>query len=56
MDTLRQFFEMGGYALYVWSAYGVSAVVLAALVLASRWRLRRLERELGRLESMEADA
>ena len=27
MDALREFFYMGGYAFYVWSAYGVKGTV-----------------------------
>jgi heme exporter protein D len=42
------FWQMGGYALFVWSAYGVAALALAAelLLLAARRRavLRRLNR------------
>ena len=31
------FFDMGGYGMYVWSAYGVAAIVLLAnLVVALR--------------------
>ncbi len=30
--------EMGGYGFYVWSAYGVTAVVIAAEILAVRAR------------------
>jgi heme exporter protein D len=26
--TLEQFFAMGGYAFYVWTAYGIALVVL----------------------------
>lgn len=41
------FFAMGGYAAYVWSSYGVAAVVLAGLaaIVAVRARARRLELE-----------
>jgi heme exporter protein D len=38
------FFEMGGYAAYVWPAYIISAVALVALGLASWRALRRVER------------
>ena len=44
-------FEFGRYAAYVWSAYAVSALVLAGLAAdtllrARRWR-RRAERDPG---------
>lgn len=44
------FFAMGGYAAFVWPAWGISAAALAGLVVfallerrAARERLRRLE-------------
>jgi heme exporter protein D len=42
--TLQSFLEMGGYAAYVWPAWGLSLAALAALALLSwRW-MRRAER------------
>ncbi len=50
------FFAMGGYASYVWGAYGVTAVAIAAeLWLLARWR-RTLLRRLGRSLSGRAAA
>jgi len=44
--------EMGNYGGFVWSAYGLSALVLILLAGASWWRQRRLakaaERARGR--------
>ncbi len=40
------FFAMGGYALYVWSAYGFAAVVLIVNVLAPLRRRRLVLRTL----------
>jgi heme exporter protein D len=43
-----EFFAMGGYALYVWGAYGMAAAaVVGELVLLAR-RRRTLVRRLGR--------
>jgi heme exporter protein D len=42
MNTISEFFHMGGYAFYVWTSYAVAALVLAlnlALPLARRSRL-----------------
>ena len=47
---MSAFFDMGGYAAFVWPAYGVSVIVLAGLVISSRRRLKRLEAALARLE------
>ncbi len=57
MDTVKEFFYMGGYALYVWGAFGVTAVLMIAepLMLAARRRemIRRLRR-LARLQSEQS--
>ena len=37
---MNDFFAMGGYAFYVWGAYGVTALVVIAEVLALRARRR----------------
>ena len=41
---------MGKYALYIWSAYGISFAVLAWLVLSSVMRLRASQKQLDTLE------
>lgn len=49
---LNSYFDMGGYAAYVWPAYLVTAVVMAALLLSS-WRgLRAREAELAALQHL----
>ena len=45
------FFEMGGYAAYVWPAFGVGAVVLVGLLLFSLRNLRNREAVLRQLEA-----
>ncbi|QDH74820.1 heme exporter protein CcmD [Brevundimonas sp. M20] len=44
-------FDMGKYAAYVWPAWGVSAVVLAALAARALVSARRWKAELARLEA-----
>ena len=44
---MADFLAMGGYADFVWAAYGLTAAVLSALVLASVRRLKTLERDLA---------
>lgn len=51
MSSLTSFFEMGGYAGYVWPAYALSAVVLVALLVDALRRLRNDTRALARLEA-----
>jgi len=38
--NLADFFAMGGYGFYVWGSYAVTAALIAAEVVAVRWRLR----------------
>lgn len=50
---LAEFFEMGGYARYVWGSYGAFAVLILGLVV---WTLRRsaaTRRELAEIEKQE---
>jgi len=47
---ISDFLAMGGYAAYVWSAYGVTAAVVAGLLLWSLGDYRRRQRELERLQ------
>lgn len=44
------FFEMGGYAAYVWPAYGLAMLVVVGLLVLSVRRLRSAERMLTLLE------
>lgn len=37
---MTEFFAMGGYAFYVWGAYGITALVVIAEVLSIRARRR----------------
>lgn len=51
MDTVIHFFDMGGYALYVWGAYGM-AFALIGLEIA--WLARRSRRRVRRAEQRQA--
>ena len=43
-------FDMGEYAVFVWPAWGISALVLAALAARAGLAARRWSAELKRLE------
>ena len=43
---MTSFFEMGGYAWYVWMAYGVAVVAIVVEIAAVRARRRRAFDEL----------
>ena len=47
MSSLREFLHMGGYAVYVWSAYALGLVVLLWNVWAPVRRERQLQRSLA---------
>lgn len=40
---MSEFFAMSGYAVYVWSSYGVAAAVMIALLTHSWQSMRRNE-------------
>lgn len=46
--TFSEFFNMGGYAFYVWTAYLLGLIVLLLNFLWPLWRVRRQLRELAR--------
>ena len=50
MDDVLSFLAMGGYAAYVWPAFGVTALTMGALVWSSIRGLRADRRTLERLE------
>lgn len=53
MNGLSAFFAMGGYGVFVWSSYAVTAFVIVGLFLWSHFGLRRAqkqEEQLGRRE------
>ena len=56
MGGLSDFLNMGGYAAYVWPAYGAAAAVLGGLLAGSLSRLRRVERRLAALEAFDGNA
>ncbi|HEV2161824.1 MAG TPA: heme exporter protein CcmD [Stellaceae bacterium] len=43
---MAQFFAMGGYARFVWPAYGVAVIVLVGLLVHSVIFYRRAQRAL----------
>jgi heme exporter protein D len=49
---MAEFFAMGGYAAYVWGAYGLALVVLTGLVAATLARRRSSQRSLEALEQL----
>ncbi len=48
MDAFQSFLDMGSYGSYVWPSYGLTAVIMAWLVVATLRKLRAREQELAR--------
>jgi heme exporter protein D len=54
-NSWSDFWSMGGYALYVWGSYGVTAALLIGEILAVRGRRRATISRLARLRRLGAD-
>jgi heme exporter protein D len=50
MDSIAAFLAMGGYARFVWPVYGLAALALVVLLVASLKAMRGRERELAESE------
>lgn len=51
MQNISEFFAMGGYAGFVWSAYGAAALILIGLLVVSWKGLRTRQAEVAALEA-----
>jgi heme exporter protein D len=50
MSDFSHWAAMGGYAAFVWPAYGVALAILGGMAGQSWWRYRSSQRELDRLQ------
>jgi heme exporter protein D len=50
MNAVVAWAAMGGYAAFVWPAYGFAVAVLGGLAVHSWWRYRASIRDLDRLQ------
>ncbi len=48
---MSEFLAMGGYAAFVWPAYGLTALVMLVLLVDTLHRLRSRRRRLATLEA-----
>ncbi len=51
MQSVSQFLNMGGYAGFVWTAWGLAALMIGLLVWTSLRDLRAREAEIAALEA-----
>ena len=49
IEKIADFLAMGGYAGFVWPAYGVAAAILVGMLVAAWIKLKRSETDLERL-------
>jgi len=54
MSEWQTFFEMGGYALYVWGSFGVTALLMIAEPLMLRSRRKAVLKRVARVARMGA--
>lgn len=52
-SSWSEFWAMGGYALYVWLAYGVSALVIAGLILNGWVAKQNLKRQVKQQQARQ---
>ncbi len=43
---MSEFFNMGGYAFYVWLSYGLTAVILIANIIVPKLNEKKVKRDL----------
>ena len=54
MEQVLNYLAMGGYGIFVWPAYALTAVILVGMLVTTLRRLRALQSELARLHAPEA--
>jgi len=51
--SVAEFFHMGGYALYVWGSFGVSAIAMIAEPLILRKQRITIEKRIKRIARLD---
>jgi heme exporter protein D len=52
---MAEFFNMGGYALYVWGSFGATALLMVAEPLLLRSSRRQVRRRIARIARLEQE-
>ena len=52
---MAEFFHMGGYGLYVWGSFGVTALLMVAEPLLLRGRSRQIRKRIARMARLEQE-
>lgn len=53
-DSISAFLDMGGYGFYVWLSYGVTALTLGLLVVASVQQHKSIKKQIAQRQKREA--
>lgn len=53
--SAANFFEMGGYGLYVWGSYGVTALFVIIEVIMIKRRMRGVRQRLARMAKLQQE-
>ncbi|OOZ37329.1 heme exporter protein CcmD [Solemya velesiana gill symbiont] len=53
--SVAEFFDMGGYALYVWGSFGATALLMIAEPIILRSRRRSVLKRVARIIRMKAE-
>jgi heme exporter protein D len=53
---MENFWQMGGYAVYVWPSYALALIALGGIFIATRATLKKREREFEHLKSTRPEA
>ena len=54
-DSLSEFFNMGGHALYVWTSFAISLLLMLLNILLPWWKLQATRKQLQRQLRRQAD-
>jgi len=52
---MAEFFNMGGYALYVWGSFGVAALLMIGEPILVRLKRLEIEKRLARMARIDAE-
>ena len=52
---MAEFFHMGGYGLYVWGSFGVTALMMIAEPLLLRNRSQQIKKRIARIARLDQE-
>lgn len=53
--SMAEFFDMGGYALYVWGSFGMAALLMIAEPVMVRGRRRSILKRISRMVRIKTE-